>query len=126
MEIVQYPEELDPEKKGILDRFAEKHRRRYGKFLSHFEEICRRLKEDSTFFEVLEKNGYVKNLGGELWEFRIPPAGKGGVLRVYFLFSRVTREKIVILDLEIKKESEANLERARERLKIYRKWEEER
>ena len=47
-------------------------------------------------------------------------------MRVYFLFSRVIREKIVILDLEIKKESEANLERARERLKIYRKWEEER
>jgi hypothetical protein len=97
MEIVQYPEELDPEKKGILDRFAEKHRRRYGKFLSHFEEICRRLKEDSTFFEVLKKNGYVKNLGGELWEFRIPPAGKGGVLRVYFLFSRVTRRKSLSL-----------------------------
>jgi len=82
MKIVEYPEELDPQSKGIWQKFLERNYRKYGKFLSQFESMCKRLEEDDSLFEYYVKSGRIKQLSKELWEFRIPPTGKGGVLRV--------------------------------------------
>lgn len=123
MKIVEYPEELDPQSKGIWQKFCERNYLKYGKFLSQFERICARLVEDDSLFEYYAKSGHIKNLGDELWEFRIPPTGRGGVLRVYFCFAKSSQKKIVILDAEVKKKSKGSLEKAKKRLKIYREWE---
>ena len=48
---------------------------------------------------------------------------KSGVLRIYFCFSKIERQKIVLLDGELKKRKRANTTTAMKRLKAYREWE---
>lgn len=123
MRIVEYPRVLDPEKEGVWERFVKKNWRKYGRFIALFAVICERLKEDDAAFSLYVQSGHIKRLDEDLWEFRIPPSGKGGVLRVYFCFSRLEEGKIVILDAEVKKRSKGNLDNARNRLRVYREWE---
>lgn len=123
MRIVEYPKELDPQKAGVWERFVRKNWRKYGKFIALFEEMCRRLEQDDSLFTCYIQSGHIKRLDKDLWEFRIPPAGKGGVLRVYFCFARLEEGKIVILDAEVKKRTEGGLDNAKERLRAYYEWE---
>ncbi len=68
------------------------------------------LAEKPDGLEALTESGHAGMLqyNRGLWEFRIPPRMKGGVLRIYFCMPRVRNERIVCLDAELKKDSESS------------------
>jgi hypothetical protein len=54
-----------------------------------------------------------------IWEFRIPPTRRGGVLRIYFCKPRGRPDRIVCLEAEVKKDAESSptkVESARRKL----------
>jgi len=124
MKIVLFPERLPDEDTPIYE-LLKSLERDHPREAALFKSIKNKLENstDMTKFDQLRKLGYIERLKDELWEFRIPPKKKGGVLRIYFCFSKIERQKIVLLDGELKKRKRANTTTAMKRLKAYREWE---
>ena len=60
-----------------------------------------------TFNEmIMNKNIYP--LGDGLYELRVPKRAKGGVVRIYFMFSPWEEEALILLDAELKKQDSAS------------------
>lgn len=124
MKIVLYPEGL-PDKSTPIYELLKSLERDHPREVALFKSVKKELESssDMTKFDLLKKLGYIEHLKGELWEFKIPPKKKGGVLRIYFCFSKIERQKIVLLGGELKKRKKANTTTSLNRLKAYREWE---
>lgn len=124
MKIVLFPEGL-PEEDTPIYELLKSLERDHPKEAAKFKSIKNKLENstDMTIFNQLRKIGHIEHLEDGLWEFRIPPKKKGGVLRIYFCFSKNERQKIVLLDGELKKRKKPNTTTAMKRLKAYREWE---
>ena len=66
--------------------------------------IVRKLKNNKTY---------------KIFEFRIPPKRRGGVLRIYFCYKSEDNSKIIILGSEFKKEVSSNSEKIKQAKKRY-------
>ena len=82
---------------------------------------------DPGGLEAQRQSGYAAKLRHEsdLWEFRIPPKRRGGVLRIYFCILSKPSECIVCLDSELKKRANSSgqkVDSARQRLREIATW----
>jgi len=120
LKIIFYPEELSDKKSKIKDQIEslkQDHFKIYEQIQVIFDLIS---KNDIKVLRDLRERKIYKSLKKEdLHEFRIPPRGKGGVVRLYFCFHKEKKDTIVILDIEFKKKNKADIETAKERKKEY-------
>lgn len=78
--------------------------------------------DGTTNLELLKTQKWVSNISYSkypLFEFRIPPRRRGGVVRLYFAHKRGNPNTIVILSAEFKKKSEAKPEKIKQAEKRY-------
>ncbi|WP_218111549.1 hypothetical protein [Atribacter laminatus] len=127
MKIVFFPSEIRPNSRKYVEDKLSNISKKYPKFISLFEEIIHNLGKDygREQFKIYQKIETITNLGDGLWELRCPKQSKSAVLRVYFAFSNLENNKIVLLDCEVKTDRKAKTRNAKKRLIEYRRWEEE-
>lgn len=73
--------------------------------------------EEYRNLDILERQNRVsklKNCDQPIYEFRIPPRRRGGVVRLYFGYKQNNNDTIIILSAEFKKKSEANKEKIKQ------------
>ena len=96
---------------GSLEDFLSKLklRKKYPKLLALAKSTVKRAGNPEGLL-ALRENGWAAKLRNEndIWEFRIPPRRKGGVLRIYFCLLGAPSESIICLDAELKKEVESS------------------
>ncbi len=74
--------------------------------------------------DVLRKSQRVSILRGlqdPIWEFRIPPRRRGGVVRIYFFFNKGDSDSIICLNAEFKKVIESSRQKILAAQRIYQK-----
>jgi hypothetical protein len=127
MDIVCFPSDIDPDGKLYVDEKLEKYKRDYLTYILQFIDAERKLRRDINReqFDIYVRTEHITYIDGELWEFRFPKQSKRGVLRVYFAFSTIKNDKIILFDCEVKTKKQSNTKTAIKRLRIYRKWKKE-
>ncbi|MCL4408023.1 MAG: hypothetical protein M1542_01480 [Thermotogae bacterium] len=119
MDVIYYPEELREENssvKAYIESLKEDHPEIYKKT----QLLLIKVKDSGIkAIEDLREQGVCKSVGKGIHEFRIPPHGKGGVLRIYFTFHPFKKNTILILDAEFKKRDKADLKETKKRRKKY-------
>ncbi|MGC9384405.1 MAG: hypothetical protein ACP5D6_07390 [Kosmotogaceae bacterium] len=117
MKIVFYPEPLQNEGKkhvkSFLNELKNKHPDLHKKVDFEFKKI---IKGKYFIFKEMISNGVITNLGKGLYELRVPKRAKGGVVRIYFMFSPMERETLILLDAELKKQKAASIKTAIKRM----------
>ena len=119
MKIIFYPEGLRKDKnypEKTLSSLKKEHSDLYSKVHLVLQKIRN---GDRRTLSDLGKQKIYKPLGEGIFEFRIPPRAKGGVVRVYFTFSRTEKDTIIILDIECKKKKKGKIGKALERKREY-------
>ncbi|MCX6089180.1 MAG: hypothetical protein NTX88_02165 [Candidatus Atribacteria bacterium] len=125
MKIVFYPSDIYPEAKNYVENELSDISRDYPQYVQLFKDATKKLERDPgrEQFETYCETEHISNLGDELWEFRFPKQSKRAVLRIYFIFSSIEKDKIVLLDCEVKTGRQSKTGADRKRLIQYRKWE---
>ena len=108
--------------KGPIENFLSTLQKKRSDLWSLVDETLRKVGEAENL-DALIKSKYVGRLKRQkepIFEFRIPPTKKGGVVRIYFCYKKKERNCIILLDAELKKRSEAAGEKIKEACKRYR------
>jgi len=112
MRVFYWPYWKEEEKaEGSLDDFLsklklEKHADLWALARKTIEEA-----EKPKGLEILKANqrvGPLKGVKEPIWEFRIPPRKRGGVVRIYFCHKKEDHNCIICLDAELKKRAESS------------------
>ena len=118
MRVKIYPD--DGEKRDILHHLYKELRRQPDLF-SLVKKTMERV-EKMKDLDMLSKEKWAGRLKGtkySIFEFRIPPRRRGGVVRIYFSYFPMKKDTIILLSAELKKKSKANPEKIREAEKRY-------
>lgn len=119
MHIIFYPEQLREGKRGVSE-YIDSLKREQPEIYGKVQIVLAKVKDNGIkAIEDLKRQKICTSLGKGIYEFRIPPQAKGGVLRIYFVFHTSKKDTIVILDAEFKKHDKANLKRVQQRRKRY-------
>lgn len=104
MRLTWYPQHLDPSASAKVKEFftkeLKKHadlRERVGSFLENIAKV-----NDLQLLFEAEK---IAPLSGGLYEMRIPPRRRGGVVRIYYCHDPVDYQTLYLLDAELKHET---------------------
>ncbi len=110
MQVAYYPSCTENEtEKGPIKNFLSKLGRNHPDLLSFVDSTLRKVEEGSNL-NALKKNKWVERLHSvpeSIFEFRIPPRRRGGVVRIYFCYKKKEPNCIILLAAELKKESDA-------------------
>lgn len=119
MKIIFYPEDLH-KGKNHPEKALSLLKKNHPDLYSRVHLILKKVKYgDYRTLDDLGKQKIYKPLKDGISEFRIPPRAKGGVVRVYFTFSKVERNTIIVLDVEYKKRKKGKIGKALERKRKY-------
>ncbi len=72
---------------------------------------------NASDLKVLENKGWVERIKSSkysIYEFKIPPQKRGGVVRLYFAYKKNKANTIIILAAELKKRAKANQEKIKQ------------
>jgi len=115
MNVILFPDIIDTvntkEQKGPVLRFLDKLKKERPDLWTLVYQTMDKVRNasDLTF---LVRQKWVEKLKGTklpIWEFRIPPQKRGGVVRSYFAYKKNCQNTIIILSVEKKQgKSEAN------------------
>ena len=117
MKIIHYPEHAFEKESGSVGRFLKNLRKDRPDLWSMVNRTLNSVADGTNNLERLKSQGWVGNISYSkysLFEFRIPPRKKGGVVRLYFAHKKGTPKTIVILSAELKKKSEVRSEKIKQ------------
>lgn len=116
MEILSYPIDcVDGGTRNLLDEFIKGELKKNPILLKKVDAFLKRVQESKSlqpFFDskLIDSLEQVKINNGKattkLYEMRIPPERRGGVVRLYFIMQG---DKILIIDGEIKKRTKSKI-----------------
>ena len=76
--------------------------------------------DDLKYFEKNKWVGKLKKEDSPVNEFRIPPAKRGGVVRIYFAYINNKPKSIMLLSAELKHKKSSNNEKVAQAVKRYK------
>lgn len=122
LEIVYYPDQDSLEDPlGPIGRFYKDLRKSHPDLWALVHQATKSVK-DAPDLESLKNQKWVERISYSnypLYEFRIPPQRRGGVVRLYFAYKKNNSKTIVILSAELKKGKKANPEKIKQAEKRY-------
>lgn len=121
MKLMFYPKPLDSKEEGLVQEFIRKDlKKRYDLRLLvdvFFEKVRK-----SNSLDPFYADETIEPLKKGIEEMRIPKTRKGGVVRIYFCKHPQTPDLLVLLDAELKKDTQpSKIDRAIERLYNFQK-----
>jgi hypothetical protein len=118
MKLMFYPEQLDSKKEGLVQEFIRKVLKKHNDLRLRVEKFFEKVRESKSL-DPFYKDDTIAPLRGIL-EMRIPKTRSGGVVRIYFCKHPKIMDLLVLLDAELKKDTEpSKVDRALERLSIF-------
>nr|WP_321305695.1 hypothetical protein [uncultured Sphaerochaeta sp.] len=118
MTIEYYPLTAKDEGFSRIEKFVRKELRKRKDLAILVQEFLKRVKKSSTLqaFKDVEEIAdleFATTCNGRdkvrLQEMRIPIQRKGGVVRIYFIESRYSKNKLLLIDGEIKHKKSSNI-----------------
>lgn len=124
MKLEWFPEEIDPEVTGAVKKFLEKGLKKEKVLQAQVKAFLNKLndlQDLQPLFNSEELAPLPKEKKG-LYEMRIPPQRRGGVVRIYFCLALGKEDTLVLLDAELKKKKSGNYEKAKRNMKRYQEF----
>ena len=126
MRIIFWPDESEDQTKGggPVRKFLKDLRKHQPKLLAFVWKTFKKV-EKSPNLSDLERQKWVQrlqNVPERIYEFRIPPTQRGGVVRIYFAYKPNDPDTIILLSAEKKQgTSHANREKTQQAIERFRK-----
>ncbi|ACR80643.1 hypothetical protein [Kosmotoga olearia] len=118
LKIYYYPEPLlDRRRKPVKFFLNDLKKKRPALHKKVDLQIKKLMRANIFIFNEMIKNKNIYPLGDGLYELRVPKRAKGGVVRLYFMFSPWEEEALILLDAELKKQDSASTKTALTRQK---------
>lgn len=112
MKVLAYPDNETDNSHGPIGRFLKDLQKNHVQLWSTVNSLLDKVKRKSNLDEYFATE-WVKRLPKtkeKLFEFRIPPTRRGGVVRIYFGFKKDDPSTVILLSAELKKGKKANKE----------------
>ena len=116
MKIVHYPDQDNLEdESGSIGRFLKKLGKNHPDLWALTHQTMKSVKA-APDLESFKSQKWVDHISSKypLYEFKIPPQRRGGVVRLYFAHKKNNPNIIVILSAELKKDKKANSEKIKQ------------
>ncbi len=122
MKILYYPEPRKNKSKIPVKGFLKELKNKNPNLHKKVDFELMKIQRGNYFiFKEMINNNVIVNLVKGLFELRVPKRAKGGVVRIYFMFSPWEKETLILLDAEFKKQKAASTKTALKRMNNIKK-----
>lgn len=121
MKFEWFPEELDSQATATVKKFLSKGLKKHSDLRAKVKAFMQKVEETEDLQKFFDAETIAPLHGNKkgLYEMRIPPERRGGVVRIYFCFSVDSRDTLVLLDAELKKKTDGDYDKAVQNMKVY-------